>query len=218
MKQEKSNTWRLSVTPASATLHATLFLRDAFQLKPDDESGIPPHLIGDVPDLSALASNLDEREAALAWTPWWERALDVEVAALTNGAGAAAPSDAARAQFFDPPEFTSLAGSPALRLLARTAHRESLRWSKFHSSLVRDSLAYALKDSVVSSVVWETCADRHVSPAQLHASILVFDVEGLWTTYPRAGVLACSVGALRKETLVQECLREAFIQTLGLEP
>jgi hypothetical protein len=211
-----ADTWRLSSASGSATLHATLFLRDAFQLKPDDEPGIPPLLRGDVPDFSALVSNLDEREAAQSWTSWFERALSVELDVLTESQTMSV--DAARAQFFDPPEFVSLAGSPALRVLAQSSHREALRWSKYHSSLTSDSLRHALRDSVVAPVAWETCAARHVSPARLRASVLVLDVEGLWTSFPRAGVVACSVAVVRKAAHLQECLREAFVQNLEATP
>jgi hypothetical protein len=201
----------------SPTLHATLFIRDAFHLKPDDEPLIPPRLIRDVPDLSSLVSNLDVREAALAWTPWFERALDFECDALTGEGDATEPSDVARARFFDPPEFTGLWAWPALRAVARASHREALRWSKFHSTLSLDAVRHALRDSVVSSVAWTTCAALHVSPARLHAEVLVLDVEGDWTAFPRPGLLLCSANVVRRDSLMKESLSQAFEHALDAE-
>ena len=215
MVQSNADSWQLTSGVASATAHAVLFLRDAFQLKPEDESHIPPHLLGDVPDLSAIAPDHDAREVATSWTAWWEHALAFEVAGLCGDDGSDRARDEERAQFFDPPEFASLSESPSLRSIARSAHREALRWSKFHSAPSPDALRYALRDSVASPVVWETCVARHVSPGRLRATVLALNVEGLWATYPRAGVVVCSLGVLRKESHLQECLREAFHQTLA---
>jgi hypothetical protein len=212
-----AESWRITSAVASATLHATLFLRDAFHLKPDDESVIPPRLVGEVPDLSALVSNLDVREAAIAWTPWFERALDFECDSLVESPEVGTSRDRDRAGFFDPPEFASLWAWPALRSVARAAHREALRWSKFHATWSNDALRHALRDSAVASVAWETCAALHVSPSRIRASILVLDVEGEWTTYPRPGLLVCSANVLRREALLHDALRETFLKTLNEE-
>jgi hypothetical protein len=208
------DSWTVTSALASQTLHATLFVRDAFHLKPDDEPIIPPRLNGDVPDLSRLVSSLDVREAAIAWTPWFDRALDFECQLLLEPALTPPSIDAARAGFFDPPEFLSMWAWPALQSVARAAHREALRWGKVHSSLSKDALRHAHRDSVVASVAWETCASLHVSPARLRASVLVLDVEGVWSAYPEPGLLLCSTNVIRKESLLKEALREAFIQNL----
>jgi hypothetical protein len=208
------DSWTVTSARASQTLHATLFVRDAFHLKPDDEPIVPPRLNGDVPDLSRLVSNLDVREAAISWTPWFERALDFECQPLLEPASAPASLDVARAGFFDPPAFMSMWAWPALQSVARAAHREALRWGKVHPSLSKDAVRHAHRDSVVASVAWETCAALHVAPARLRASILVLDVEGLWSTYPEPGLLLCSTSLIRKESLLKDAIREAFVQNL----
>ena len=214
MERTSADSWQITSAGASPTLHATLFVRDAFQLKPDDELVIPPRLVGHVPDLSPLVSNLDVRDAAIAWTPWFERALDFEIDTLTGSLEAGGSSDLARARFFDPPEFTSLWAWPALQAVARASHREALRWNKFHATLTSEAVRHALRDSVVSSVAWETCAAMHVSPSRLRATILVIDVEGTWTAFPRPGLVLCSAAVVRKGSLVKDALRAAFLEIL----
>jgi hypothetical protein len=217
VEQVNVDSWRVTSAVASPTLHATLFVRDAFQLKPDDEAVIPPRLSGHVPDLSRLVSNLDVREAALAWTPWFERALDFEFDSMTGRVVAGAASDAARAGFFDPPEFNGLWAWPALQAAARASHREALRWNKFHQTFSGEALHHALRDSVVSSVAWETCAALHVSPARLRATVLVVDVEGTWSAHPHPGMFLCSANLARKASLLKDGLRETFLETLRVD-
>jgi hypothetical protein len=214
VERVNDDSWRITSAVASPTLHATLFVRDAFQLKPDDEPVIPPRLSGHVPDLSRLVSNFDVREAAIAWTPWFERALDFEFDAMTGRVDVGAASDAARARFFDPPEFNGLWAWPALQAAARASHREALRWNKFHATLSSEALHHSLRDSVVSSVAWETCAALHVSPARLRATVLVLDVEGTWSAHPHPGVLLCSANVARKASLLKDGLRETFLEAL----
>jgi hypothetical protein len=222
VREVDAESWHLSVNFGSATLHAALFVRDAFHLKPDDDDGLPPRLIGDVPNLSSLVPGFDPFEAALAWTSWWERVVNYEGAVAlgdhSEGSGEEIlrAMSSARAKIFDPPAFASMEDTPSLRSLARVAHREALQWSKYHSSKLDPLVQRATRASVVSRVVWETCASLHLTPSQLRATVLVLDVEGSWRSFPRPGLMLCSANVLRKESHFEDSLRDVFLENLGL--
>jgi hypothetical protein len=210
-----SETWRLSTTFANPTLHAALFVRDAFHLKPEDETVIPPPLSGDVPNLTTLLLDVDTAEASRAWVPWWERVLRYE-GAVARGeyaedlrSGNLRAMSAARAEAFDPPKFATMDDTSALQSMARLAHREALAWSKYHAAHT------TVHEDVVANVVWEMCSSLHVNPAQLDATIIVLDVEGSWSAFCEPGVLLCSPALLRKDAAFEDRLREAFLQNLG---
>jgi len=217
-----ADSWHLSTSFGNATLHAALFLRDAFHLKPEDDATLPPRLMGDVPNLSALVPGFDPFEAACDWASWWERVLVYESAVALGEFTDREDHDvlrdlaAARAKVFDPPNFPSMADSPPLQSLAKAAHREALRWSKYRSSRSNPALHRVTRDSVVTRVAWETCVALHVTPSQLSATIMVLDVEGSWRSFPRPGLLLCSANVLRKESLFEEYLRETFLESLGV--
>jgi hypothetical protein len=106
--------------------------------------------------------------------------------------------------------------TPSLRSLARVAHREALQWSKYHSSKLDPLVQRATRASVVSRVVWETCASLHLTPSQLRATVLVLNVEGSWRSFPRPGLMLCSANVLRKESHFEDSLRDVFLENLGL--
>jgi hypothetical protein len=217
VREVNAESWHLSTTFGNATLHAALFIRDAFHLKPDDEDHLPPRLIGDVPNLSSSVPGFDPYEAALAWPEWWERTVEYE-GALALGEfseGSLRDIDAARSKVFDPPNFVSMEDTTSLRSLASAAHREALRWSKYHASSANAAVQRGARSSVVARVAWETCASLHVKPSSLRATVLVLDVEGSWRSSPRPGLLLCSANVLRKESLFAEYLRETFLENLG---
>lgn len=222
MRQVDADSWHLSTSFGNATLHAALFIRDAFHLKPEDDATLPPRLMGDVPNLSALVPGFDPFEAALQWAWWWERVVEYEanvaLGQFDEGEGRDHLRDlaVARAMVFDPPNFESMSDSPTLRSLAKAAHREALRWSKYRSSRSNPALHRVARDSVVTRVAWETCVALHVKPSQLSASVIVLDVEGSWRSFPRPGLLLCSANVLRKESLFENYLRETFLESLGL--
>jgi hypothetical protein len=216
-----TDSWHLSTNFGNATLHATLFIRDAFHLKPEDDAALPPRLMGDVPNLSALVPGFDPFEAALEWASWWERAVAYEASValgeFEDGADRDSLRDmaAARAKVFDPPNFSSMSDAPSLQSLAKAAHREALRWSKYRSSRSNPALHHVARDSVVTRVAWETCVSLHVKPSQLSATVMVLDVEGSWRSSPRRGLLICSANVLRKESLFESYLRDTFLDSLG---
>jgi hypothetical protein len=217
-----TDSWHLSTSFGNATLHATLFIRDAFHLKPEDDTTLPPRLMGDVPNLSALVPGFDPFEAALEWTSWWERAVEYEGAVALGEFEEGEDRDVlrdmavARARVFDPPNFESMSGAPSLRSLAKAAHREALRWSKYRSSRSNSALHQGTRDSVVTRVAWETCVALHVKPSQLSATVIILDVDGSWRSFPRPGLLLCSANVLRKESQFEEYLRETFLESLGM--
>ncbi len=222
MREVDADSWHLSVSGGSATLHAVLFLRDAFQLKPDEDDRLPARLAGDVPNLSSLVPGFDPFDAALEWTAWWDRALayevDVAQGEFQQGSGEEILRAMAskRATFFDPPNFESMDDAPTLRALAKVAHREALQWNKFHSAKLESVVQRATRPSVVSRVAWETCVSLHVTPSQLRATVLVLNVDGSWRSFPRPGVMLCSANVLRKESNFEASLREVFLGNLGL--
>jgi hypothetical protein len=217
-----ADSWHLSTSFGNATLHAALFIRDAFHLKPEDDSALPPRLVGDVPNLSALVPGFDPFAAASEWVSWWERILEYETSVALGEFREHEDRDylrdmaSARAKVFDPPNFQSMSDSPSLRSLAKAAHREALRWSKYRSSRSNPALQRGTRESVVTRVAWETCVSLHVKPSQLSATVIVLDVEGSWRSFPRPGLLLCSATVLRKESLFENYLRETFLESLGL--
>jgi hypothetical protein len=222
VRDDDADSWELSTIFGNATLHAALFLRDAFHLKPEDEDLLPPRLTGDVPNLSSLVPGFDPYDAGLAWSKWWEEVVEYEGAVAlgefrgSHGEDNLRAMSSARAQVFDPPGFESMDETPSLRSLARAAHREALQWSKFHSSRSDTATQRATRSSVVSRIVWETCVSLHVTPTQLSATVLVLEVDGSWRSFPRPGLMLCSANIVRKETHFEQSLRDVFLEHLGL--
>ncbi len=222
MRPVDADSWHLSTDFGNSTLHAALFIRDAFHLKPEDDAALPPRLLGDVPNLSALVPGFDPFEAAQEWASWWERAVEYEGAVALGEFAESEEGDhlrdlaEARAKVFDPPNFLSMSDSSSLRSLSTAAHREALRWSKYRSSRSNPALHQRARESVVTRVAWETCVSRHVKPSQLSATVIVLDVEGSWRSFPRPGLLLCSANVLRKESLFENYLRETFLESLGV--
>src|SRR3954447_18728016 len=134
MPNAGSDTWRFA-HDIDQSLHCALYLRDAIGLEVDDRAGNPPRLVGDIPDRSQLLDREATTTAAARWPSWWRAVVGNQ--ALTPLQSSSEQTDsrawlgelAARHRLVvDPPEWASLADSPALQDAARTLWDEACEW------------------------------------------------------------------------------------------
>lgn len=133
MRQAGSESWRFA-HDINQTLHALLYVRDAIGLDVEQTGGIPPRLAGEVPDRSAPLGPEDRRDAARDWPEWWHGAVASQARTQLE------PPSARTERWLqeiterhrlvaDPPEWSSLAGSPALQQAARALFLDGCRWA-----------------------------------------------------------------------------------------
>jgi hypothetical protein len=199
-------------------LHCALYLRDAIRLKVEDHPGNPPRLVGDVPDRSQLLDREATRTAAARWPSWWHAVLAHQALTQLESSSEHADSLAwlrelgARHQLvFDPPEWASLADSPALRHAARALWDEGCSWFE------RARRPY-LPPSDEDVFAWEQVRDgaeraideHDVPPGAINGCAEVLLVEGSWWKLPTPGAAACSIAAARDPAAIPVILKEVF--------
>ncbi len=65
--------------------NAVLYVRDALRLPVGQGTGVPPPLIDEVPDRSALIQGADLTVAAAEWAAWWKAVGEFEGRVQTAG-------------------------------------------------------------------------------------------------------------------------------------
>lgn len=218
MRVDGQPSWRFGYGNGNCShLLGALFARDSAGLAILPEPDVPPPLAaewlaGELPPGLATLTAADLMAAAGQWLEWWRALLADTVAE----AGSRPPADAdmadvlawvasRHAAVFDPPEFGSLAGWPALRAVARAtqqAHpRVPDRSGSFNHQLTR-------------SIAEQTAADFGVPLDAIDATAHVLDVQGSWWRVIGPGCVLCSPAATTDSAVAAELLRAVFASRL----
>ncbi len=215
MKRAGAPSWKVSVTHASQLLHAVLFIRDALGLTTGSAGTKVPTLLGEVPDLTARAGDVDLGDVSTQWPAWWRRVVLFECAMALgefsgeSGRAIAGPDSPPRV--FDPPEFESLANAHDLRVVARALYHEALHWRRESSFHDLDATRRAARSGAINRVVNELTTAEGIPAELLVAAVVVVDVEGFWSESPRSGVLLASPEYVEDETFFTLGLREVLV-------
>jgi hypothetical protein len=210
--------WRFSYGNGNCShLRAALFARDSAGLAVQPGPDVPPPLAaewlaGELPPGLAALTAADLTAAAGQWLEWWRALLADTVAE----AGARPPADADPAEVldwlanrhatvFDPPDFRSLARTPALRAVARatqqTHPRVPDRPGLFNHQLTR-------------FIAEQTAADFGVPIDAVDATAHVLDVRGSWWHVIGPGCVLCSPAATTDPEVTALMLRAVFASRL----
>lgn len=217
MRKGVTESWRFA-HDIDESLHCALYLRDVLGLRVKNEGGVPPGLVGAVPDRSEVLDAALAVAAAERWPSWWHAVVN-QVApgqlgsayrqgGAQNGLGEIANW---HGPMVDPPDWVSLEGSPALRVAARTLWTESCRWfgparEPYLPPACRDVFAWEQVRDAAELVAVE----HRVSPGQVDGCAQVLLVEGFWWHIVAPGVALCSIAAARDSVIAPVILKEAF--------
>jgi hypothetical protein len=199
-------------------LCAALFARDSAGLAVPPAPDVPPPLAaewlaGEVPSGLAALTEADLTAAAGQWLEWWRALLASTVAAP----GSRPPYDADMAELldwlasrhaavFDPPDFSSLATMPELRVVARAAQQT-------HPRVPDRSGSFEYR--LIRSVAEQTAADFDVPIDAIDGTAHVLDVQGSWWHLAGPGCVLCSPAAATDPAAAAELLRAVFASRLS---
>ena len=225
MERQGQQSWRLRIGVHPAVAQLALYVRDACRLSVAAASGIPPPLVGDVPDRSDLLEPNERADAAARWVRWWEAivahkgASELGVLVLPVDPMTRLETRGALAQHvldwpeLDWPELEVLADEPALQRVVRALHDEGSRWSAERSRSPRTAdgpggspILLGLARAVAEEVIERT----GVRPGKVRAGVLVLGVEGHFAHLAAPGVLVCSEATAGDEARIRPLLEEAF--------
>lgn len=209
--------WSFSANLGGETAHA-LFIRDAGRLPVGPAPGVPPRCSPPVPDLTALLTGVDIDSAAAQWVEWWHALVTsagrVQLAGdLFDLSGDGGNDDwhrlhQQRASVFDPPQFTSMNGHPALHTVVRALYGRPDIWPQRPPG---HGPAPLIGNGIAKHVVHEVARERQVSVDSLGACALVLPVEGIWWAVSGPGVVLASLQAARDHAAATELVRAAFM-------
>ena len=217
MRKAGSESWRFT-HDIDQSLHCVLHLRDTIGLKVDDGPDNPPRLVGDIPDRSQLLDREATRTAAARWPSWWRAVVGNQ--ALTQVRSSSEHTDsrawlrelAARYRLVvDPPEWASLADSPALQDAARALWDEGCEWfgparEPYLPLSGQDVLAW----EQVRVGAERAAVEHDVTRVAINGCALVLLVEGSWWTLPTPGAALCSIAAARDAATTPVILEAVF--------
>ena len=221
MQVAGSSSWRFT-EDHSELLHIALFIRDAMALPVPQAPDIPPPLTSPPPGWPGRGA--DPAAAAVQWAAWWRRlgAGEAEEARAAGrlGGGEAdqqAWADAAFAQheeLFDPPDFTSLAGSPELRSLVRELSEAAIDWAG-RAGPTRPPGGAGFGWPLVRAVAEDVAAREGVPLAAVHGTVQVLGVDGVWSCLAEPGFALCSARLAASSDRARALLRAVFTSGLG---
>ena len=200
MQRSRSASWRFRQAD-SQLLHVALFTREAAGLRVEPSRNIPPRLTWAVARHSAVLDADERAIAATQWAEWWGRLLayvddDAKWSEEERGHEVMERlrlMTERQAHIFDPPEFQSLASTPALRKAVITTFDEGLeRFNLSKSNMHASTAAESLDWDVVRNAAESVAAERGIPPGDLRAVIHILDVEGSWSYLVAPGCALCS--------------------------
>ncbi|WP_298345967.1 hypothetical protein [Ferrimicrobium sp.] len=221
MRTVGTESWRFA-HDIDQGLHVLLYLRDTLRLVVENGPIVPPPLDGTLPDRSELLDTPTRIQAARDWSAWWERV----VAERARAELGPPPMDPTHQRWvtevayshhlsFDPPEWSSLASTPALRSAARTLWKEASHWftparRPYLPPSSRDIFAWERVRHTAERVAATSCVDI----SALNGCALVVVVKDIWWELIGPGAAICSVGAARDPEVTEAILTAVFISQL----
>ena len=215
MDRAGRSSWRFAESARSHLPHVAVFVRDAVGLPVAPGPGVPPPLVGGVPDHHDVLPAEDRQVAGRQWAGWWADVVDLEVqrrAAPDPGRGARAGRERAGA----PPDFAALADRPALHHAVVEVFPEAHRWVSRLTPGVPDERHGCFPYRLVRQVAEDVASARSVDVGDVRAAALVLDVDGRWWHLLAPGTVTCSRAAAADPVLAELVLRRAFES--GLRP
>lgn len=218
MQSSRSTSWRFR-QGNSQLLHLALFTRDAAGLVIKSSADIPPPLTWDPADHGEVI-NADQRaEAATQWVEWWSRLLAhvVEDAKRSQNESGGEVTERLRLmaewqdRAFDPPEFQSLANSPALQNAVIATFEEGLEWfNRSGPDVEHVTTSESFDGEVVRNAAENLAAERGVPLGDLRAVIHILDVQGMWSYLVAPGCALCSRSLTGDANAASLLLHDAF--------
>ena len=207
MQVSGTRSWRFSET-ASSTLHAALYVRDAFALGPPADPSVPPPLDADI--AAREITDEDRRAASDQWPSWWTALLALEIRLDRGGSDwASLADDVARAGAA--PDFAGLSDRPELRRAATSAFRDGSVWAEQAMRPLQRPFGKPVFDGAPLHRIAQAVAARHaVEIDAVAAQALVFLVPGPWSCVVAPGVLLCSATASDPTALASEAFESAI--------
>lgn len=217
MRTSGSQSWRFA-HDFDQSLHVALYVRDALRLETDGGAGDPPPLVGNVPGRSQVVGPVAVEAASGQWPSWW--CAVVELQASTRPQAMSEPADpGARLRemaerhrlVFDPPQWKSLANTPALRHGVQELWVEACRWfyptrQPYLPPSCKDVFAW----EQVSNGANRAATQHGVSPGAVDGCAQVLLVEGSWWQLVAPGAALCSVAAARDPRTIPIILGAIF--------
>ena len=224
-----TSSWRLEMRD-SELLHIALYIRDVARIQVPVDPSVPPSL-RNVADGVAPDPHVDRARLGLAMVglvaarSWHSKPRPLRTVRAAQMSYVPAQDwmrqlADAQAAAFDPPEFASLAGSPAMRDIATLRFREAHDWFSRRSAPPRHSRPEmpAISHSVIERAAVGVAAERRVGFDRLDAAVDVLDVSGSWSHLAAPGYVLCSADVARDDNSAEVVVRIAFLSGLDGPP
>jgi hypothetical protein len=210
MRRAGAASWRFAEDLGQLP-HAVLYIRDAMRLPVEPGPGVPPALIGEIPDRSDKVDPSGVRDVAQAWATWWTPRLNY----APNSTVTWPPTS--RLGRRPTQRHRPRSKTPALRATAGSLFAEGCGWA---DTARRPVLPPARPhpgrfDWQLTRKVAEAVADdADVDLDAINGAVSVLLVEGIWWKRVRRQFALCSVEAADDPQIAEDILRDVF--TSGL--
>jgi hypothetical protein len=217
MRLSGSSSWRFE-HDNGYMLRMPLFVRDASRLPVADSAEIPPPLAGEVPDASAVLSEVDRTAAAQQWASWWRQIIARAVREVIIRRAEDPRQDiqrrmearfCGRHEVCDPPNFRSLAAAPELQSAAVVTLGAYRAWSADAARRPgpnRKLFAW----QIVRDAAHDAAASLGLPVSEMDAVAHVIAVHGRWSYIAGAGCGICSTDVAADPATAGELLRQLF--------
>ena len=213
MQRSGTGSWRLGYGLGQMP-HAVIYVRDALRVPLEHAAGIPPRLLGEVPDRSALLEGVDVTVAAREWVSWWHAVGQIEARTLLGGESPA-ELGAEYGRILDPN--TSPAMGDSLRAVAQSLYREGCSWADSVEPALgqREATLGGFEWHLLRNVVEDVAAEADVSVAAMSGAVSVVLVDGVWDAIAAPGFAWCSIAAAQDPRVCAEIVRATLKAGLG---
>lgn len=211
--------WRFAES-VSQLPHIALYVRDAVRLPIGYIPIIPPALAGAVADRrSVLPKESSRRQAASEWTTWWRDIVGHEIRAHGPRDRNDQISWVRRIaedgrRLIDPPDFVSLADRPALQQAVVATFGEAVRWADSSRQPARAARPALFAPETVTTAAEQVIDARHVSPDQVHGTVLLLAVDGRWWHLVGPGAAIASQAAADDSESAATILKAVFTSSV----
>jgi hypothetical protein len=191
---------------------------------------VPPRLAGQVDRRDGLLPSAQHASAAAQWLAWWRHILahlaQESVARRSVGDHKHERLHSAatrRGDFFDPPGFAALAGTPELRLAVTATYYDGVSWfGRWQPEPPPAGVTYGMKPpsedvtpagfrlAVIRDAAKSVASERRAPSGDLRAVAHVIDVEGYWSYLIAPGCRICSTDVAASPDAAGRFLRQVF--------
>jgi hypothetical protein len=219
MQVSRSASWRFRQAD-SQFLHLALFARDAAGLAIRPSVEIPLRLTWEFATYGVVIDAGQRAMAATQWVEWWGwlLACAVDDAKRSEDESGYEVMDRLRlmaerqTRAFDPPEFQSLASTPALQNAVIATFDEGLDYfNRSRPDAWHGTTAEFFGWEVVRNAAESVAAEQGVPLSDLRAVVYVLDVEGRWSYLAAPGCALCSTSLAADANAAGLLLHDVFV-------